>query len=200
MYDEETRERALGMLAEGLSPREVSRRMGGSPGPTCVSNWRRGRVPGAAGRRPAVRLSSQEKLAAVRRVLAGEHYRAVAEDVGCAPATLLGWRRAHSERGEAGLVTEEEARRRVEMRSADGLPDDPAELKAMVIELQFQADLARELLEIVKKRPRRRPGGALPQGADAAGEAPEAGVFTDLLDAQAGLAGLDLPLPEREDR
>ena len=153
MYDEETRERALAMLAEGLSHREVSRRMGGSPSPSCVRSWQLGEVPGASPRKDAVRLTSQEKTAAVRRVLDGEHYRAVAEDVGCAPATLLKWRRAYDRRGEAGLMTEEDARRRVEMRSADGLPDDPDELKAMVLELQFQADLAREMLEIVKKDP-----------------------------------------------
>lgn len=153
MYDEETRERALAMLDDGLSHREVSRRMGGSPSPTCVRNWQLGRVPGRVSRKDGVRLSSQEKLAAVRRVLDGERYRAVAEDVGCAPSTLLNWRRAHADRGGVGLVTEDEARRRVEMRSADGLPDDPEELKAMVLELQFQADLAREMLEIVKKDP-----------------------------------------------
>ena len=153
MYGEETRERALAMLAEGLSQREVSRRMGGSPSPTCVRKWQRGEVPGRAPRRDAVRLSAQEKLAAVRRVLGGEHYRAVADDVGCSPTALLGWRRAYAERGEAGIVTGEDARRRVETRSADGLPDDPEELKAMVLELQFQADLAREMLEIVKKDP-----------------------------------------------
>ena len=158
MYDRETRERALAMLGEGLSSREVSRRMGGSPSASCVREWAEGRVPGAAPRKDAVRLSSREKLAAVRRVLAGEHYRDVAEGIGCAPSTVLGWRRAYAERGEAGLMTEEEARSRVEMRSADGLPDDPAELKAMVIELQFQADLARELLEIVKKDPGADPG------------------------------------------
>lgn len=127
MYDEKVRRRALGLLAEGLSHREVSRRMGGSPSPTCVRKWQLGQLPGCAARRPPVRLSAQEKLAAVARVLGGEDYRDVAEDVGCAPTTLLGWRRAHAERGEAGLVTQEEARRRVEMRSADGLPDDPAE-------------------------------------------------------------------------
>lgn len=158
MYDEETRNRALAMLDEGLSHRDVSRRMGGSPSPSCVRNWQMGRVPAAGPRKDAVRLTSQEKTAAVRRVLGGEHYRAVAEDVGCAPSTLLNWRRAYAERGEVGLMTEEDARRRVEMRSADGLPDDPEELKAMVLELQFQADLAREMLEIVKKDPGADPG------------------------------------------
>lgn len=38
--------------------------------------------------------------------------------------------RARTARGEkAGQVTEDEARRRAEMRSADKLPDDPKQLK-----------------------------------------------------------------------
>ena len=153
MYDRETRERALGMVASGMSPREASRAMGGRPGRTAIARWASGDVPGSRPRKAPVRLTAQERLAAARRMLAGEHYRDVAADVGCAPVTMRALRRAYAERGEAALVTEEEARRRVEMRGPGGLPDDPGELRRMVVELQFQVDLRDELLEIVKKDP-----------------------------------------------
>ena len=153
MYDKETRERALALVASGLSPRAASRAMGGRPCATCIVKWLAGEVPGSRRSRPRLRWSSQDKLAAVRRVLAGERYREVAGDVGCAPTTVLGWRKAFLERGEAAFVTADDVRARTAMRGPGGLPDDPDELKAMVVELQFQVDLRDELLEIVKKDP-----------------------------------------------
>lgn len=199
MFGRETRERALRLVDLGLSPSAASAAMGGSPSKRTIQDWRLarsdGREPGAG----RVRLGPEEKASAARRVLSGEAVRAVANDVGASGKAVRGWARDAAARGEVAAVTEEDARERVRMRSAGGLPDDPEELKAMVLELRFQADLARELLEVVKKRPRRRPVGPLEQGEGGAGRRPEAGVFTDLPGLQGGDRAVDLPLPEGED-
>ena len=137
----------------GLSLSEVSRRLGGRPSPTCLNEWRRQWFPDAPRRRKPVALSAKEKNAAVMRVVAGEDLGVVAAEVGCAPGTLQVWRRAFARKGQAGLMTQRDAREGCERISADDLPDDPELLKAMVVELRFEADLARQMLEIVKKDP-----------------------------------------------
>ena len=155
MYSMETRMKALGLVLSGLNPAEASRALGGSPSETCIRDWAAGKRPPGAPRKPPVRFACHEKLAAVRRANSGESVRSVALDVGCAPGTLENWRLAYASRGEAGLMTAHEARDRAKAKalSPGDLPDDPELLKAMVLELQFQADLARELLELVKKDP-----------------------------------------------
>lgn len=39
MFDKETRERALGLVASGLSPAEASARMGGHPAGATIARW-----------------------------------------------------------------------------------------------------------------------------------------------------------------
>lgn len=153
MFDKETRERALGLVASGLSPAEASARMGGHPAGATIARWG---SPGGRGGRPRkrmVRLGTYERIAAVRRVSSGEPVRAVAGDVGVSAQALRNWVRAAASGGEAALMTEEEAALRASMRRPGGLPDDPEELRRMVVELQFQVDLRDELIEIVKKDP-----------------------------------------------
>ena len=153
MYDADTRRRARELMELGLSVREVSRRMGGRPSATCLDQWRRQWFPGVSRRGKPVALSAKEKNAAVMRVVAGEDLERVAAEVGCAPGTLRAWRRAFALKGQAGLMTHRDARERCERISARDLPDDVELLKAMVVELRFEADLARQMLEIVKKDP-----------------------------------------------
>ncbi len=54
VWDERTRKSALELLDAGLSSREVSMRLGGSPSPACVRNWQTGRVPGHRPRKDAM--------------------------------------------------------------------------------------------------------------------------------------------------
>lgn len=153
MYDMETKERALALVDSGMTPREASAALGGSPSWKAIARWRSLRAQGRPLRKPVVRLSADEKVAAARRVLAGERVGSVADDVGACAQALRGWARAVAERGEVSLVEPERARERAEMRGPGGLPDDVDELRRMVLELQFQVDLRDELLEIVKKDP-----------------------------------------------
>jgi putative transposase len=151
MFDKETRGRALGLVASGLSPAEASARMGGHPSGATIARWG---SPGGRGGRPrkrTVRLGTYERIASVRRVSSGEPVRAVAGDVGVGAQALRNWVRAAA--SGAALMTEEEAALRASMRRPEGLPDDPEELRRMVVELQFQVDLRDELIEIVKKDP-----------------------------------------------
>lgn len=104
MYDEKTRERALGLLREGLSYREVSEAMGGKPGPAIIRRWAEGYVPTGKRSRPMA-YTLQQKLDALDRLERGEHYREVAADLGCAPASVLTWRRLLRNGGVDALVT-----------------------------------------------------------------------------------------------
>jgi transposase len=58
------------------------------------------------------------KLAAVRRVLAGESVRTVAQELGIRRKRLYVWKERYAERGEAGLVQRRGGRPR--KRAADG--------------------------------------------------------------------------------
>ena len=145
MYDRETVQRTLDALEKGMACAEAA-----GVSSRSVQRWSRGQVLHARGALRTVELSRSQIDDAVRRHLDGELANQVATDLGVSGQAGRNWARAA--RGEgAGQVTEDEAHRRAEMRSVDGLPDDPKQLKAMVFELQSQTDLAREMLEIVKK-------------------------------------------------
>ena len=55
----------------------------------------------------------------------------------------------------------------------DDLPDDPEELKRIIFDMQFEIDLTRAAVEILKKDPGADPGGALQQGEGGPGRRPE---------------------------
>lgn len=104
VYDQQTRERALELIEQGYSPREVSKKMGGRPGHMIIRKWAQGYVP--QGKRRTARLyTAKEKVAAVQRVMAGERYADVAEELGCAPTTLVNWRTTYETDGEHALRT-----------------------------------------------------------------------------------------------
>lgn len=104
MYDEKTRERALRLVRDGLSYRKASEAMGGRPGPAIIRRWAEGFVP-TGKRRPQVTISCEEKLQAIQRLEDGENYRSIAEDLGCAPSTVITWRRIRDEKGVDALKT-----------------------------------------------------------------------------------------------
>lgn len=153
MYDEETRWRAVALVRSGMSAAAASAVLGGRPSGREIARWVARGDQGLPRRKPMVRLCADERAEAVRRVLSGESASAVAADVGVCDATVRNWVRADAPGRGVARVTEDEARERAAMRAPGGLPDDPGELRRMVVELQFQVDLRDELLEIVKKDP-----------------------------------------------
>ena len=107
-FDEATRRRALDLVREGNSPRDVSGMLGGRPSHAIIYRWMRDEgveyVP-ANERKANCRLTARQKAEAVRRVEAGEGVEAVARAVGCAPSSLANWRAKLREGGEAALRT-----------------------------------------------------------------------------------------------
>jgi len=152
VFGRETRETALRLLEGGMTPNEASAAMGGVPTGRTVRRWREEAARGPRPRKKTLRLSDAEKAAAVRRVLAGEAPRAVAEDVGACVESVRNWARAAAPGGEARAVREGRAGG-LPGDPGGGLPDDPEELKAMVRELRFQVDLRDALLDVLKKDP-----------------------------------------------
>jgi transposase len=67
-----------------------------------------------------VEYATELKLAAVRRVLAGESVRAVAEELGIRRKRLYVWKDRYAELGEAGLSRRRGGRPRQEAREAGG--------------------------------------------------------------------------------
>lgn len=151
MFSKEQKKAALDLYDELGSIGLVVGRLG-YPSRTCLSNWVAARGKPRAQRKAAVRLAATEKAAAVELVLAGEPYREVADAAGVAPCTVLAWRRAYLEKGAAALMTDIDRSGRPR-GEAGALPDDPEELKRRVLELQFENDLMREVVELVKKDP-----------------------------------------------
>lgn len=81
--------------------------MGGRPGHMIIRRWAQGYVP--QGKRRTARLyTAQEKLAAIRRVTAGERYDDVAKELGCAPSTIANWRTSYEADGEQALRTRDD--------------------------------------------------------------------------------------------
>lgn len=152
MFDNETRRLALRLLEGGMTPNEASRAMGGVPTGRTVRRWREAAARGPRPHKERVLFGDVEKAAAVRRVLAGEAPRAVAEDIGAHATTVRNWVRAAAPGGEARAVRDDRAKARPPA-GAPALPDDPEELKAMVLELRFQVDLRDALLDVLKKDP-----------------------------------------------
>lgn len=125
-------------------------------------------------------MAAQEKAAAVELVLAGEPYREVADAAGVAPRAVLARRRAYLEKGAAALMTGID-RKGSARGKAGALPDDPEELRRRIRELQFENDLMREVVELVKKkRPRRRPAQPVEQGEGGADRRDKGDVFSEL--------------------
>lgn len=78
MYSESVRRAALALLEQGLTPAEVSRRMGGMPGHVIIRSWAHGQEP--KGKRRRSRLYSlEEKLEVIKRLDAA---RAIAQSHG----------------------------------------------------------------------------------------------------------------------
>ncbi|OUO61940.1 hypothetical protein B5F74_01630 [Collinsella sp. An271] len=151
MFTPEEREAALELYDRlGSVPAVVAEL--GYPSERCLYGWI-ARRDGACARPRAVRYPAQEKAAAARRVLSGESCAAVAADVGASASAVLRWRDAYAEGGIGALMAKGDVVAPGPRADAGALPDDAGELKRMVLELQLENDLMRQVVELVKKDP-----------------------------------------------
>ena len=103
------------------------------------------------------------KLATVRRVLAGESVRAVAEEFGIRRKWIYVWKDRYAELGEAGLVQRRGGRPRKELPAAESGPETSvgrgellaarrriAELERKVGQQELELDFFGEALQRIK--------------------------------------------------
>ena len=147
----------------------------------------------------------EEKLAAVKLVRGGMSYRQASRVCGASYHSVWKWHRA-LDGGVRGLYALVDHRRRPEEMDPvdlDDLPDDPEELKRIIRDQQFEIDITKAVMEIVKKRPRRRPEVAAQQGQGGPGRRPGEDaptVFDQLSGFIASSRTSDFLLSQEEDR
>lgn len=117
MYDEKVRRKALDYIEEGYNPSQIARMMGGRPSESIIRKWALGYEPEGKRVQPTY-YSVEEKLRALERLAAGESYKDLAAELGCASTTVLTWRRLYRQGGEDALRTRID--RFAEARSARG--------------------------------------------------------------------------------
>ena len=97
----------------------------------------------------------EEKLAAVKLVRGGMSYRQASRVCGASYHSVWKWHRA-LDGGAHGLYALVDHRRRpkeMDPMDLDDLPDDPEELKRIIRDQQFEIDITKAVMEIVKKAP-----------------------------------------------
>jgi putative transposase len=99
------------------------------------------------------RYTMQEKLAAVAAYRESGRLRETGRRTGISRENIRRWDALLSGGAlyHGGAADGREGRVESAPRSIDELPDDPAELKRIILEQQFQIDLARAVVEVVKK-------------------------------------------------
>ena len=118
----------------------------------------------------------------------GSVQKQAAKQLGAGVGAVHGWVRAYRKGGMAALQPKNrnaaqgnkpaDSRRRPS--AADD--DDAEALRRRVEELELENALMREVVEVVRKRPRRRPAAPVEQGEDPVDRPVEAGVFARLDD------------------
>lgn len=147
-FTPEERREALGVLEEcGGRVSEAARRLGCSK--AALRKWRDS-GPDPKPRSAVLRLPPEAKAAVADAVLAGRRPAEAAAAAGVSETSARNWARERADRGEAAFMTGD-APARAARRSAADLPDDPDELKRMVMDLQMENDLMRAVVELVKK-------------------------------------------------
>lgn len=156
--------------------------------------------------KPIIPLETRTK--AIELVLGGMQQKQAARQLGVSIGAVHNWVKAYREGGMAALQARNRnaaqngktasAPRR--SRNAGDGNDDAEALRRRVEELELENALMREVVEVVKKRPRRRPSAPVEQGEDAADRPSEAGVFAQLDDMLARHRAEQLPLPPRQTR
>ena len=151
----EQRRRAVDLyFSEGMTPGRVIAELG-YPSESCLASWV-SRDP-RYGRRRRCSYTLDFRIGAARRVVAGEHYAAVARDVGRSPASVWRWADAYRRKGIGGLMTGHDDAR---LTAADDGCDDPAELKRRLEALRLENAVLRETVNVLKADdPRLDPSG-----------------------------------------
>lgn len=139
--------------------------------------------------KPIIPLETRRR--AVELVLGGMQQKQAAKQLGAGVGAVHGWVRAYRKGGMAALQPKNrnsaqgnkpaDSRRRPS--AADD--DDAEALRRRVEEPEPENALMREVAEVVKKRPRRRPAAPVEQGEDPVDRPVEAGVFARLDDMPA---------------
>ena len=203
MFSPEERERAVELyFTTPMTTAQVVEHLG-YPTRRCLERWL-AKDPRYAGHmaKPIIPLETRTK--AIELVLGGMQQKQAAERLGVSIGAVHNWVKAYRKGGMAALQprnrnasqSNKPSPRR--SRSAGAVCDDAEALRRRVEELELENTLMREVVEVVKKRPRRRPPAPVEQGEDAADRPSEAGVFTQLDDMLARHRAEQLPLPPRQ--
>ena len=203
MFSPEERERAVELyFTTPMTTAQVVEHLG-YPTRQCLERWL-AKDPRYAGHmaKPIIPLVTRTK--AIELVLGGMQQKQAAERLGVSIGAVHNWVKAYRKGGMAALQprnrnasqSNKPSPRR--SRSAGAVCDDAEALRRRVEELELENTLMREVVEVVKKRPRRRPPAPVEQGEDAASRPSEAGVFTQLDDMLARHRAEQLPLPPRQ--
>ena len=139
--------------------------------------------------KPIIPLETRRR--AVELVPGGMQQKQAAKQLGAGVGAVHGWVRAYRKGGMAALQPKNrnaaqgnkpaDSRRRPS--AADD--DDAEALRRRVEELELENALMREVVEVVRKRPRRRPAAPVEQGEDPVDRPVDAGVFARLDDMPA---------------
>ena len=139
--------------------------------------------------KPIIPLETRRR--AVELVPGGMQQKQAAKQLGVGVGAVHGWVRAYRKGGMAALQPKNrnaaqgnkpaDSRRRPS--AADD--DDAEALRRRVEELELENALMREVVEVVRKRPRRRPAAPVEQGEDPVDRPVDAGVFARLDDMPA---------------
>ena len=205
MFSPEERERAVELyFTTPMTTAQVVEHLG-YPTRQCLERWL-AKDPRYAGHmaKPIIPLETRTK--AIELVLGGMQQKQAAERLGVSIGAVHNWVKAYRKGGMAALQprnrnasqSNKPSPRR--SRNAGAVCDDAEALRRRVEELELENTLMREVVEVVKKRPRRRPPAPVEQGEDAADRPSEAGVFAQLDDMLARHRAQQLPLPPRPAR
>lgn len=155
MFSREQRRRAVDLcLGEGMTSGRVIAELG-YPSESCLARWVSRDPRYGRGRRFSYTLGV--RAGAARRVAAGEHYVAVARDVGCSPASVWRWAAAYERKGIGGLMPDDDDAR---VPAVDDGCDDPVELRRRLEALRLENAVLRETIDVLKAGdPRLDPSG-----------------------------------------
>ena len=186
----EERERAVGLyFTTPMTTAQVVEHLG-YPTRQCLERWPAmdSRYAGHMAK-PIIPLETRRR--AVELVPGGMQQKQAAKQLGVGVGAVHGWVRAYRKGGMAALQPKNrnaaqgnkpaDSRRRPS--AADD--DDAEALRRRVEELELENALMREVVEVVRKRPRRRPAAPVEQGEDPVDRPVEAGVFARLDDMPA---------------
>lgn len=163
MYDRDTRLRAMELFLEHHNVTKVAEIMDG-PSRSCIESWVMGGLGRTRAKSRTKNVTVDDKLDAIRRVRGGESVLAVAEDIDVSFGAVYHWIDRYEELGAIGLMSKKNLRPEPEPEptpepgpASSGEPTGAAEtdeleaLRRKCADLQFEVDLMKGVIDIVKK-------------------------------------------------